>query len=256
MIEGAPSRSRNSCAGSSVTPSRPPKRQPSRVTPHDQPRCATPRPSGAGSRRARHEPASAQMKRGTSGRFELALAAQPVSDLVEAALFEVDEARALGDLVMTGLAGRRLGLSRVRSLTGALCGIGGHDDSPLSKSIRWVQAASQRRAFCTAGSAAFARDNGRARTSTLAGWATFVINSPVAGARPVRALRAGLTRTVNWTRPPIQPSELTIASAAAPPSGVLSLNADEGGASALTGGRALGHGCERPRRPRRTHAFA
>ena len=43
--------------------------------------------------------ACAQMKRGASGGFELALGAQPVSDLVEAALFEVDEARALGDLV-------------------------------------------------------------------------------------------------------------------------------------------------------------
>lgn len=91
--------------------------------------------------------ASAQMKRGASGGFELALGAQPGSELVEAALFEVDEARALADLAMTGLAGLRLRRSRVRSLTGALCGIGGHDDSPLSKSIRWVQAASQRRAF-------------------------------------------------------------------------------------------------------------
>ena len=192
--------------------------------PSDPPRQAAMRDAAAIRRWIKaSSTASAQMKRGTSGGFELALGAQPVSDLVEAALFEVDEARALGDLVMTGLAGLRLRRSRVRSLTGALCGIGGHDDSPLSRSIRWVQAASQRRAFCTAGSAAFARANGRARTSTLAGWATIVISSPVAGARPVRALRAGLTPTVNWTRPPIQPSELTIASAAAPPSGVPSL---------------------------------
>ena len=169
--------------------------------PSDPPRQAAMRDATAIRRWIKASPtASAQMKRGTPGGFELALGAQPVSDLVEAAPFEVDEARALGDLVVTGL-GLRLRRSRVRSLTGALCGIGGHDDSPLSKSIRWVQAASQRRASCTAGSAAFARANGRARTSTLAGWATIVINSPVAAARPVRALRAGLTPTVNWTRP-------------------------------------------------------
>ena len=131
MIEGAPSRSRNSCAGSSVAPPRPPKPQPSRVTPHDKPRCATPRPCRRWIKAS--STASAQMKRGTSGGFELALGAQPVSDLVEAASFEVDEARALGDLVMTGLAGLRLRRSRVRSLTGALCGIGGHDDSSLVK---------------------------------------------------------------------------------------------------------------------------
>ena len=170
--------------------------------PSDPPRQAAMRDAAAIRRWIKaSSTASAQMKRGTSGGFELALGAQPVSDLVEAALFEVDEARALGDLVMTGLAGLRLRRSRVRSLTGALCGIGGHDDPPLSKSIRWVQAASQRRAFCTAGSAAFGRANVRARTSTLAGWATIVISSPVAGARPVRALRAGLTPTVNWNRP-------------------------------------------------------
>ena len=43
-----------------------------------------------------------------------------------------------------------------------------------------------------------------------------MICSPVAGLRPVCALRTGLTRTVNWTRPPMQSSELTIASAAGP----------------------------------------
>ena len=57
-------------------------------------------------------------------------------------MFEVDEVRALGDLLVIGLAGLRLGLSRVRSLTGGLCGIGGHNDSPVSRPIRWVQAAS------------------------------------------------------------------------------------------------------------------
>ena len=44
---------------------------------------------------------------------------------------------------------------------------------------------------------------GRARTSTLAGFAAIVISSPVAGLRPVRFLVAGLTRTVNCTTPPI-----------------------------------------------------
>ena len=37
-----------------------------------------------------------------------------------------------------------------------------------------------------------------------------MICSPVAGLRPVCASRTGLTRTVNWTRPPMQSSELTI----------------------------------------------
>ena len=119
--------------------------------------------------------------------------------------------------------------------------------------MRWVQAPSRRRAFYAAGSAPSARASGRARTSTLARWATIVICSPVAGSRPVRALRAGLTRPDNWTRPPMQPSELTIASAAAPPSGVLSLrrylnHADRHGpglrARLLSRQRTVGHAAE------------
>jgi hypothetical protein len=63
---------------------------------------------------------------------------------------------------------------------------------------RLAQAASRRRAFCTDGSAPFARASGRARKSTLAGFAAIVISSPVAGLRPWRAFCAGLTRTVNF----------------------------------------------------------
>jgi hypothetical protein len=63
---------------------------------------------------------------------------------------------------------------------------------------RLAQAASRRRAFCTDGSAPFARASGRARKSTLAGLAAIVISSPVAGLRPWRAFCAGLTRTVNF----------------------------------------------------------
>jgi len=50
-----------------------------------------------------------------------------------------------------------------------------------------AQAASRRRAFCTDGSAPFARATGRARKSTLAGLAAILISSPVAGLRPIRA---------------------------------------------------------------------
>jgi hypothetical protein len=46
--------------------------------------------------------------------------------------------------------------------------------------------------------------NGRARTSTLAGFAAIVISSPVAGFRPGRFFCAGLTRTVSCTSPPIR----------------------------------------------------
>ena len=53
-------------------------------------------------------------------------------------MFAVNEVRALGDLVVIGLAGLRLRLSRVHSLTGGLCGIGGHNDSPVSRPIRSV----------------------------------------------------------------------------------------------------------------------
>src|SRR5450755_5091323 len=66
------------------------------------------------------------------------------------------------------------------------------------------QAASRRRAFCTDGSALFARASGRARTSTLAGLAAIVISSPLAGLRPWRFFCAGLTRTVTCTSPPIR----------------------------------------------------
>ena len=60
---------------------------------------------------------------------------------------------------------------------------------------RVAQAASRRRAFCTGRQRApFARANGRARKSTLAGLAAIVISSPVAGLRPLRAFCAGLTR--------------------------------------------------------------
>ena len=81
--------------------------------PSDPPRQAAMRDAAAIRRWIKaSSTASAQMKRGTSGGFELALGAQPVSDLVEAALLEVDEVRALGDLVMTGLAGLRLAGAR------------------------------------------------------------------------------------------------------------------------------------------------
>jgi hypothetical protein len=59
------------------------------------------------------------------------------------------------------------------------------------------QAASRRRAFCTDGSADFARAKGRARRSTLAGFAAISISSPVAGFRPFRFFVAGLIRTVS-----------------------------------------------------------
>jgi hypothetical protein len=73
-------------------------------------------------------------------------------------------------------------------------------EPPRSRS----HAASRRRAFCTDGSAPFARANGRARTSTLAGLAAIVIASPVAGLRPGRFFCAGFTRTVSCTSPPIR----------------------------------------------------
>jgi hypothetical protein len=47
-------------------------------------------------------------------------------------------------------------------------------------------------ALRTDGSAAFALTSGRARKSTLAGFAAIVISSPVAGLRPFALLRGGL----------------------------------------------------------------
>jgi hypothetical protein len=52
--------------------------------------------------------------------------------------------------------------------------------------------------------ASLAPASGRARTSTLAGFALIVISSPVAGLRPLRAFVAGLRRTVSWTSLPIR----------------------------------------------------
>jgi hypothetical protein len=76
--------------------------------------------------------------------------------------------------------------------------------SPTELVVAHDHAASRRRAFCTDGSAPFARANTRARTSTLAGLAAIVISSPVAGLRPGRFFCAGLTLTVSCTSPPIR----------------------------------------------------
>lgn len=166
---------------------------------------ASKRPTTSRDARCRGRPALDQgdldtrqrLRRSSEGRqapFEFALGAQPVSELVGAALFEVNDVRALGDLVVSGLAGLRLGRSRVRSVTGGPCGIGGHDGSPLSRSTRWVQAASRRRPLYR-GQRAF-RARHRSSTHIDAGPpGDDVICSPIAELRPVQALRADLTPT-------------------------------------------------------------
>ena len=143
-----------------------------------------PRPSRAGSGRPRHETASAQIKRGTSGAFEFALGAEPVSELVGAALFEVNEVRPLGDLVVSALAGLRLGRSRVRSVTGGLVGLAAMMVLPCSRSTRWVQAASRRLAAVPR-AARVSRARQRSSTHIDAGPpGDDVICSPIAELRP------------------------------------------------------------------------
>jgi len=67
-----------------------------------------------------------------SGRRQLALRAQPVSELIASALFDVDEVSALGDLALIGLTPPRVGLARAGGLAGG--GLGGllrHLGTPL-----------------------------------------------------------------------------------------------------------------------------
>lgn len=61
---------------------------------------------------------------------------------------------------------------------------------------RPFEVGSRRLGFCTEGNAALAFASGRAKTSTLAGFAATEISSPVAGSRPLRRLWVGLPRTV------------------------------------------------------------
>jgi hypothetical protein len=75
--------------------------------------------------------------------------------------------------------------------------------SPTGTTYFARQAASLRRAFWMDGSASLAPLSGRARTSTLAGFALIVIASPVAGLRPLWAFDAGFSFTVSWTSLPI-----------------------------------------------------
>jgi len=61
-----------------------------------------------------------------SGRHQLTLRAQPVSELIGSALFEVDEVSTLGDLALIELAAPRLGLARAGGLAGG--GLAGFSD--------------------------------------------------------------------------------------------------------------------------------
>ena len=95
--------------------------------PHEQPRreaatdetAAVPRPVKATP--TRHT-LSAD-KEWISGGFEFALGTQPVSELVGAALLEVDEVRALGDLLVTGLPGPRLGFRALADFFAGFVGL-------------------------------------------------------------------------------------------------------------------------------------